>query len=210
VANLQRASDAYDRHRYEEALRLANNVSRSVPSVAAVHELAGLSAYRAQRWASARSHLSQHYELSDDPVHLPLVMDCERARSRYRAVARIYQQIVDAHPSPDVLAEARIVKAEALADEGRYKEAVETLVAGGAAKPLRNPAYRHIRLWYALGDVSDRAGDHATAREMFARVVRSDSEAYDAAQRLDDLGALTPRKSRPRRRVPVSTKRRDD
>jgi tetratricopeptide (TPR) repeat protein len=209
VTTLTRAAEAYDRHRYEEALRLASTVSRAVPSVAAVHELAGLAAYRAQRWPIARNHLARHFELTDDPVHLPLVMDCERARSRHHAVERTYQAIIEAHAPPEVLAEARIVRAESLADKGDFPEAIATLVAGGAGKPLRNPSYRHIRLWYALGDVSDRAGDLATAREMFARVVRADPEAYDATARFDELGAPAPRKSRPRRKVPVSTKQRD-
>jgi hypothetical protein len=85
---------------------------------------------------------------------------------------------------------------------------VDLLVRGGATKQLRNPSYRHVRLWYALADVFDRAGDPASARELFARVVGADPDAYDARDRLADLGP-TVRKNRPRRAVPVSKKRVD-
>ena len=49
VTFLTRAAEAYDRHRYEEALRLAKTVADATPGVAPVRELAGLAAYRAER-----------------------------------------------------------------------------------------------------------------------------------------------------------------
>ena len=208
VVTLSKAAEAYDRHRYEEALRLARNVSDAVPSVAPVRELAGLSAYRAGRWAMARAHLRAHFELTEDPEHLPLIMDCERALRRYRGVERVFEEVAAHDPTPDVLAEARIVMAGAWADQGKFPEALELLQRAGGSRVLRNPAFRHVRLWYALGDVLDRAGDTAGAREMFTRVVRADPEAYDAADRLAELGSPSPRKNRPRRSAPTSTKRR--
>jgi tetratricopeptide (TPR) repeat protein len=210
VTTLTRAAEAYDRHRYEEALRLARIVADGVPGVGAVQELLGLAAYRAQRFPIARTALWLHFKISGDPQHLPAVMDCERASRKFRAAARTFEELTESSPSPDVLAEGRIVQAESLADQGRHADAVSFLVQAGAGKSLRNPAYRHVRLWYALGDVSDRAGDLVTAREMFARVVGTDPEAYDARQRLEDLGGSEERKNRPRRRPPTSTKRRVD
>ena len=99
--------------------------------------------------------------------------------------------------------------ASALADQRKYSEAIDLLVKAGAAKQLRNPSYRHVRLWYVLGDVFDRAGDAAGAREMFARVVVAKPEAYDAQARLNELGASAPRKNRKRRTAPVSKKKVD-
>jgi tetratricopeptide (TPR) repeat protein len=70
------------------------------------------------------------------------------------------------------------------------------------AKALRNPSDRHIRQWYLLGDLYERAGDVPRAREYFERVFRSDPEAYDVAERLRGLGS----ERRPQRRRPkVST-----
>lgn len=99
--------------------------------------------------------------------------------------------------------------AASLADQKKFDEAILLLQKSGAAKALRNPSYRHIRLWYALADVYDRAGDQAAARELFARVVTADPDAYDAALRLEELGAITVRKNRKKRTVPVSKKKVD-
>jgi tetratricopeptide (TPR) repeat protein len=189
VEFLVRAAEAYNRHRFDEALRLMRRVADATPGVAAVRELTGLAAYRAERWSAARVHLRAHFALTADYQHLPLVMDCERALKRPRSVAATYEEIVGAEASADALAEARIVYAASLANIGKYDEAIALLRASGAAKKLRNPAFRHVRLWYTLGDVYDRAGDTASAREWFVRVVEADPEAYDARARLGELGS---------------------
>jgi tetratricopeptide (TPR) repeat protein len=100
--------------------------------------------------------------------------------------------------------------ASCLGDQGRFSEGLEVLAKGGATKTLRNPAYRHVRMWYALGDLYDRSGDLGGAREYFTRVVKADIDAYDAKQRLEELGAVTVRKNRKKRVVPVSRKKNVD
>ena len=209
VITLTKAAEGYDRKRYEEALRLGRIVADAVPGVAAVRELTGLAAYRAERWNMAKIHLRAHFALTGDPEHLPLVMDCDRAHRRFRAVDKTYEEVMENEPTADVLAEARIVMASALADQQRYVESIDLLVRAGGTKILRNPAYRHVRLWYALADIFDRSGDQVSARELFARVVVADPEAYDAKIRLEELGAGTVKKNRKRRTTPVSKKRVD-
>lgn len=209
VNTLTRAAEAYDRKRYEEALRLGRIVADATPGVAAVRELTGLAAYRAERWAMAKIHLRAYFVISEDPEHLPLVMDADRANHRYRAVEKTFDELLDHEPSAEVLAEGRIVMASTWADQQRYDEAIELLTKAGAAKQLRNPSYRHVRLWYALADVYDRAGDTTAAREMFSRIVIAEPEAYDAVDRLAELGATVPRKNRKRRTTPVSKKKVD-
>ena len=209
VITLAKAAEGYDRKRYEEALRLGRIVSDAVPGVAPVRELTGLAAYRAERWNMAKIHLRAHFAITGDPEHLPLVMDCDRANRRFRAVDKTYEELTESEPSADVMAEARIVMASALADQQRYVEAIDLLVRAGGTKILRNPAYRHVRLWYALADIFDRSGDQVSARELFARVVVADPEAYDAQARLNELGAGTVKKNRKRRSVPVSKKKVD-
>jgi tetratricopeptide (TPR) repeat protein len=209
VNTLTRAAEAYDRKRYEEALRLGRIVADATPGVAAVRELTGLAAYRAERWSMSKIHLRAYFVISEDPEHLPLVMDADRANHRYRAVEKTFEELLDHEPSAEVLAEGRIVMASTWADQRRYDEAIELLTKAGAAKQLRNPSYRHVRLWYALGDVYDRAGDTTAAREMFSRIVIAEPEAYDAVDRLAELGAMVPRKNRKRRTTPVSKKKVD-
>ena len=209
VNTLTRAAEAYDRKRYEEALRLGRTVAAATPGVAAVRELTGLAAYRAERWAMAKIHLRAYFTISEDPEHLPLVMDADRANHRYRAVEKTFEEVLASEPTAEVLAEARIVMAETWADQQHYEEAIDLLIKAGAAKNLRNPSYRHVRLWYALADVYDRAGDTSSARELFARIVLAEPDAYDAADRLVELGATLPRKNRKRRVTPTSKKKVD-
>jgi hypothetical protein len=209
VMTLTRAAEAYDRKRYEEALRLGRIVSDAVPGVAPVRELTGLAAYRADRWSMAKIHLRAHFTITGDPEHLPLVMDCDRANKRYRAVEKTFAEIEENEPTAEVVVEGRIVMASTLADQRMYKEAIDLLTKAGATKQLRNPSFRHVRLWYALADIFDRAGDTASARELFARIVVAEPDAYDAQSRLGDLGATTPSKNRKRRTVSVSKKKVD-
>jgi Tetratricopeptide repeat len=209
VITLTKAAEAYDRKRYEEALRLGRIVSDAAPGVAPVRELTGLAAYRADRWNMAKIHLRTHFAITGDPEHLPLVMDCDRANRRYRAVAKTFDEITESEPTAEVLTEARIVMAASLADQRLFTEAIELLTKAGGTRILRNPSYRHVRLWYALADVYDRAGDTASARELFARVVLAEPDAYDAKDRLAELGSVAPRKNRKRRTTPVSKKKID-
>jgi tetratricopeptide (TPR) repeat protein len=209
VNTLTRAAEAYDRKRYEEALRLGRVVADATPGVAAVRELTGLGAYRAERWAMAKIHLRAYFAITGDPEHLPLVMDADRANHRYRAVEKAFAELQESEPTAEVLAEGRIVMAATWADQRRYDEAIELLTRAGAAKNLRNPSYRHVRLWYALADVYDRAGDTTSARELFSRVVIAEPDAYDASDRLLELGATLPRKNRKRRVTPTSKKKVD-
>lgn len=209
VHTLTRAAEAYDRHRFEEALRLGRIVADATPGVAEVRELVGLAAYRAERWAMAKVHLRAYYVITGDPDHLPLVMDADRALHRYRAVEKTFSELEASGPSPDVLAEGRIVMAATWADQRRHDEAIDLLIRAGAAKRLRNPSYRHVRLWYALADLYDRAGDLPASREAFTRVVTAEPDAYDAAARLAELGSGLPRKNRKRRTAPTSKKQID-
>ena len=209
VITLTKAAEAYDRKRYDEALRLGRIVADATPGVAAVRELTGLAAYRAERWNMAKIHLRAHFTVTGDPEHLALVMDCDRANHRYRAVEKTFEELEASEPSAEVLVEGRIVMASTWADQRKYSEAIDLLTRAGATKQLRNPSFRHVRLWYALADIFDRAGDVVSARELFARVVLAEPEAYDAAARLSELGASAPRKNRKRRATPVSKKKVD-
>lgn len=209
VAYLTRAAEGYDRHRYEEALRLGRIVSDAVPGVAAVRELTGLAAYRAQRWSMARIHLQAHFTLTNDEQHLPLIMDCDRANRKWRLVEKVYAQLEEHQPTAEVLTEGRIVLAGAWADQRKLAQAIDLLVRAGGTKQLKNPSGRHIRLWYALADLYDRAGDTVSARELFARIALADPDAFDVADRLVELGSGAPRKQRKRRAVPQSKKKVD-
>src|SRR5580692_179337 len=194
VEKAESAYGAFERGRYQDALRAIKPVADETPSVAAVRELAGLAAYRSGKWREALKHLQAHAALTDSAEHLPVLMDCQRALHKPKKVADLWTQLRQSSPEPDVLAEGRIVAAASLADSGDLQGAIAMLATAGASKALRNPSNRHIRQWYLLADLYERAGDIPRARELFERVLRVDREAYDVAERLMALGPV----SRPR------------
>ena len=82
-------------------------------------------------------------------------------------------------------AEAVIVAASALADQGRFAEALAFLGRARTREDVAEPYT--LRLWYARGDILERAGRRAEAAEEFGKVVRHDTSAFDAAERLAAL-----------------------
>jgi tetratricopeptide (TPR) repeat protein len=194
VQKVEDAAEAYERNRYAEAVRLGKPVTDEVPQVAAVRELVGLAAYRAGRWREAVRQLDAYGELTGEVDYVPLVMDCHRALGRPRKVADLFTDLRQQSPSADTLSEARLVAAGSLADQGDLAGAISLLTGAGAAKTLRNPADRHLRQWFALADLYERAGDVPRARELYLRVQQVDRDAYGVRDRLDALGGTRVRK----------------
>lgn len=190
---------AYERDRYTEAFRITKNIVEQVPESAAARELHGLVCYRLGRWTQAIGHLEAARRLDgdEDTSQLPVMMDCHRALHRHRRVAALWEELKASSPSPDILAEGRMVLASDLADQRKLNAAVEVLASAGAAKNLRHPSDRHIRQWYVLADLYERAGDAAHARELFGRVAAADPELADAADRYTALGRRTRRPRAP-------------
>ena len=198
------AARAYERDRYTEAARITRPLADEVPESAAARELHGLVCYRLGRWREAVKHLTAARSLSgDDPAQLPVLMDCQRAMGHHRRVEALWKELRTSSPPADVLVEGRLVMAADMAGQGRLDDAIVLLAAAGAARNLRHPGDRHVRQWYLLADLYERAGDVPRARDLFARVVAVDAETADAAERLLALGS--PRRPRPRRRGPAAT-----
>jgi predicted TPR repeat methyltransferase len=56
-----------------------------------------------------------------------------------------------------------------------------------AARRVAKPVERHLRQWYALADLYERAGDIPKARDLFGRVAAADPDAFDIRSRLRSL-----------------------
>jgi tetratricopeptide (TPR) repeat protein len=186
VERLIAASAALDRDRYDDARRMVTPVVRELPLVAAGHEVAGLASYRMGRWRQAAASLEQARQLRVDPSLLPVLADCYRAMKRYADVEAVWRQIREMSPPHEVMAEGRIVAAGALADRGELRQAIELLQT--AQKPPKKVREHHLRQWYALADLLDRAGDTMGATRWFREVMAHDSEFADARSRLRALG----------------------
>ena len=183
---LTRATAAYSRDRYPEARAILRGLARDLPGVAAVRELYGLVLYRMGSWAAAVKELNEATALVDSPDQLPVLADCYRALKRYRKVAETFEKLRQEGVSADLLAEGRIVMAGALGDQGKLTEAID-LLRGAAGRELKNPRLDHLRQWYVMADLYERAGEVPEARRWFLAVARHDSEYADVEDRLRSL-----------------------
>jgi len=184
----EEAVAAYERGRDREAARLLAPLVQDLPDVASIRQLAGLAAYREGRWRDAVRNLEAYQRITGDRSYVPLVMDGLRAQGRRKRVADLWAGFRHDAPNPDVLSEARIVAAETLADGGDLPGGISVLSGSGAGRRVRNPAVRHLRQWYVLADLYERAGDVPAARDFFGRVFHADPDFYDVARRLGALG----------------------
>ena len=159
---------------------------RELPTVAAVHEISGLAAYRTGRWKQAAQSLELAGQLRPDPALLPVLADCYRALRRWRDVDAVWAAVRTASPPHDVMAEARMVVAGSLADQGDLKAAID-LMRSVEQVPKRVRGH-HLRQWYVLADLYDRAGDTVSAARWFAVIAQRDAAFADVRDRLRTLG----------------------
>lgn len=179
------ATRAYERDRYREALTELRVLVRLAPEVGAVRELYGLTLYRLGRWREAARELRVFHDLTGSFDQLPVIADCERALGHDKAVLAAWDELRHAGVDREVLVEGRLVVAGMLADRGDLEGAIALLGPGG--KSLRHPDTCHLRQWYALGDLYERAGDLPRARELFERVASFAPELFDVEDRLAAL-----------------------
>lgn len=159
---------------------------RELPHVAAVHEVSGLASYRLGRWKQAAESLELARQLHPDPSLLPVLADCYRALRRWADVDAVWDDLKRASPAHDVMAEGRIVVANSLAERGDLRQAITLMRA--VAQPPKRVRDHHLRQWYVLADLSDRAGDAITATTWFAEVARHEPAFADVRERLRALG----------------------
>jgi tetratricopeptide (TPR) repeat protein len=183
---LMQAADAYAHDRDREALRILRPLRDQLPDSPSVRELMGLAHYRIGNYAAAAKELEAFVALTDSVEQHPVLMDCYRAQRRWRKVEECWEELAAVSPSAELVAEGRIVYAGALADQGRVSEALAQLRKRGA--PVRTPREHHLRLWYTLADLEERAGNLATARDLFDRIRKADPAFADVAERCAALG----------------------
>ena len=187
IERLARSLHAFEAHRYSEARKLIMPLLSKVIGIAVVHEVAGLSMYRLGRWQDAADQLEIARGLKPaEVVNHPVLADCYRALRRYEKVTELWESMKLMSPQPGLLAEGRIVAAGALADQGELQAAVR-MMTHGTSDPHKVQEH-HLREWYVLADLYDRAGDVASARRLFVKIQSSEPKFADVADRLNTLG----------------------
>ncbi len=183
---LTSATSAFEHERYQDTLRLLRPLLDEYPDLPALRELGGLAAYRSRRWAEAVRHLSRFVELTASVDQHPVLADAHRALGHHDDVQRLWDELSAESPSAELVAEGRIVMAGSLADRGQVADAIRLIERA----PLRTkrPKPHHLRLWYVLGDLYERAGDLPRARDRFTAVAAADPQFADVSTRLAGLG----------------------
>ena len=184
---LMEAARAFERERYQDARKVLRRLSEEAPAAASVRELYGLTLYRQGRWAEAAKELEAYRSLTGAVDQHPVLADCYRALGRHAKVAPLWEELREASPSGELVAEGRIVAAGSLADRGDVQGAIRLLEK--AQLDVKRPKEHHLRLWYALADLYERAGDVPRARELFRRVAARERDFADVSERLSSLGS---------------------
>jgi tetratricopeptide (TPR) repeat protein len=179
------ARTAFERERYDEARRILGPLAREAPGAAAVRELNGLALYRLGRWKQAATELGAYRRLTGAVDQHPVLADAYRALRQYTKVHELWEELRAASPSAALVAEGRIVAAGTRADQGDLDGAI-ALLERSTRRPRRHQEH-HLRLWYALADLYDRAGDTTAARRLFAQIRAARPGFADVEERLAAL-----------------------
>jgi tetratricopeptide (TPR) repeat protein len=182
---LAEAATAFEAERFNDTQRMLESIDRLSPGVPEVHELLGLTHYRMGRWQKATKELERFNEMTDSVEQHPVLADCARALKRWSRAEELWHELGGASPGPELIEEGRIVQAGVLADQGRLSDAIRFMEK--APKPKGKPGLHHLRRWYVMGDLYERAGDQSRARRVFTDIAKAEPDFGDAAERAANL-----------------------
>ncbi len=183
---LGEAVRAYESDRYREAAGILRSLVGSAPDSPSIRELYGLTLYRQGKWREAIRQLDRHFELTGSFDQYPVLADCHRALGHDHRAMELWEELRQASPSGELVAEGRMVVAGMMADSGDVKGAISLMRR--ARLDVRHPRDHHLRQTYVLADLYERAGDIPRARELFRRLMERDPDLTDASERLAALG----------------------
>lgn len=184
-ARLNEAADAYVADRLGQAKDLLSSLVDRFPSSVEVRELFGLTFYGLGNWKLALRQLEAFQEMTHSYEQHHVIADCYRALGQHKKVVAVWDELKEASPSGEIVTEGRIVAAGSLADKGDIQAAIR-LLQKGPTRPKRPKPYT-FRLWYAIADLQERAGDMPGAREQFRHLADRSPEFGDVQDRLDAL-----------------------
>jgi tetratricopeptide (TPR) repeat protein len=137
--------------------------------------------YRLERFPQALSELQTYRRMSGRRDQNHLIADSLRATGKLDRVVPVVEEALHARIPNESKAEAAVVGASALADLGRYEEALALL---RRAKTNDDVGRDYVlRLWYVTGDILERAGRPKEAAEQFRKIMRHDPGVFDTAER---------------------------
>jgi tetratricopeptide (TPR) repeat protein len=185
IRAFEQAVALLERERPVAAVTSAEEAKLLAPRSGAVREVLGMALYQAGRFRDALRELQAYRRMTGRSDQNHLIADCHRALGMPQKAVEPVREALRAPLREEVKAEAAIVGASALADLGRFEEALGML----RSFPAKTAGARSfdLRIWYVTGDVLERSGRRSEAAEEFRRVIRHDAGAFDAAERLARL-----------------------
>lgn len=184
-SSFQEAVDLLERGKPAQAVAAAEVAKALAPRSGAAREVLGIALYQADRFRDALRELQAYRRITGRLDQNHLIADCYRALGSPEKAIDPAREALRARLPDEVRAETAIVGASALADLGRFTEALSMLRASPTSERLSRDF--DLRVWYVSGDILERAGRPAEAAEEFRRIVRHDPGAFDAAERLARL-----------------------
>jgi tetratricopeptide (TPR) repeat protein len=186
VRLLDEAVDALGRERPRDAVEAAGRAKAMAPRSGALREILGMAHYRAGQYREALRELQAYRRMTGRLDQNHLIADSHRAlNAPQKAVQPAREALASTRLPDEVRAEAAVVGGAALADLGRFDEALSLLRSYPTSSDVARS--HDLRVWYVIADVLDRAGRKADAAREFRRILRHDPEAFDAAKRLASL-----------------------
>jgi len=177
----KRAANEYQDDRFDDCLRTIKPMAKRFAEIVEVQELFGLCLYRLGRWDEAIEELEGFRDRSGTTEQNPVLMDCHRAVGNWADVDELWSELGEHSPSPELMAEGRIVMAGAHGDRGQYGDAIRLLEKGW--KPPRQPEVHHLRRAYVLADFLERDGKIPKSRKLFGWIASKDASYLDAGER---------------------------
>jgi tetratricopeptide (TPR) repeat protein len=189
VGSLERAVGALEAGRALDAERAASEAKTLAPRSGAVREVLGMALYRRGRFREALRELQAYRRLTGRVDQNHLIADAHRALGAPEKAVQAAREALDAARLPvEVRAEAAVVGGAALADLGRFEEALALLRRLDRGDRTGRAVRDHdLRVWYVTADVLERSGRSRDAARTFRRILDHDPRAFDAAERLARL-----------------------
>ena len=156
------------------------------PRAPGVREVLGLALYQLERYSEALSEMQAYRRMSGRADQNHIIADSLRSLGRPDRAVPLAEEALAARGVPlAAKAEAVIVAASALADQGKYDQALGMLRRVRTRDDVAGPEV--IRVWYVTGNILEQAGRRADALREFRKILRHDPSAFDAAERAAQL-----------------------
>jgi tetratricopeptide (TPR) repeat protein len=182
---LEEAAEALDRDRASEAIGIASRAKKMATRSSSVRELLALALYQAGMYKDVIREVQAYRRMTGLADQNHILADAFRATGEPDKAVPLAEEAMKAPVPVEIRAEAAVVGGSALADMGRYEQALALLRRYDRATTT---AHEHdLRIWYVIADVLERAGRRKEAVERFKRIMEHDPDAYDVVERLAAL-----------------------